>query len=156
MAHPEPRLDRGAQVAGAPGDAAVARQVGAARHHGLRGGPPPFVEGAGAGPVARARHARRVVAVGPVPERPAGRAGEPRRLPARRAVGRVGERRQAGAGPAVALAAGEAARIGRVAVGTDRQGCGHGGSSERKAAGTPRASDRSVTSSAGRYDLDAW
>ena len=70
---------------------------------GLRGGPPPFVEGAGAagaGPVARARHARRVVAVGPVPERPAGRAGEPRRLPARRAVGRAaGAGRRAPARP---------------------------------------------------------
>ena len=47
--------------------------------------------------------------------------------------------------------AGEAAQLGQVVVGADRQGCGHGGVSEDNAAGTPQAPDRSVTSSSGRY-----
>src|SRR4051794_17829591 len=106
---------------------------------------------AGAGPVAETLDAFRIVAVAPVPGRLAGHAGEPRRLLARQAVEGVGEREQAGADPAVALAAGEAAQLGRVVVGTDRQGCGHGGISEDNAAATPQAPDRSVTSSAGRY-----
>src|SRR4051795_4343597 len=67
------------------------------------------------------------------------------------AVGGVGERQQAGADPPAALAAGEAAQLGRVAVGADRQGCGHGGSSGKKASETPQAPDRSVISSSGRY-----
>ena len=39
------------------------------------------------------------------------------------------------------LAAGKAAQLGCVAVGADRQGCGHGGISEDNAAATPQASD---------------
>src|SRR3954452_20407844 len=101
--------------------------------------------------VAQALHALGVVAVHRVPERLPGHPGEPRRLLAGEAVERVGERQQAGADAPVALAAGEAAQLGRVAVGADRQGCGHGGSSGKKATETPQASDRSVTSSSGRY-----
>ena len=106
---------------------------------------------AGPGPVAQTFDALGIVAVDPVPERLPGHAGEPCRLLPGQAVERVGEREQAGADPAVALAAGEAAQLGRVAVGADRQGGGHGGSSGKKATETPQASDRSVTSSAGRY-----
>ena len=106
-------------------------------------------------PVAQALDVLGVVAVHPVPERLAGHAGELRRLLAGEAVERVGERQQAGADPTVALAAGEAAQLGRVAVGADRQGCRHGGSSGKKATETPQAPDRSVTSSAGRYETIA-
>src|SRR4051794_19265895 len=154
VADPEPLLDQTAQVAGAPGDAAVAPQVRAAEDERLERRLLAFVEGAGptgAGSVAQAFHALGVVAVHPVPERLAGHAGEPRRLLAGEALQRVGERQQAGADAPVALAAGEAAQLGRVVVGADRQGCGHGGISEDNAAGTPQAPDRSVTSSAGRY-----
>jgi len=90
--------------------------------------------------------------VDPVAERLAGHPGEPGRLLAGDAVQRVGERQQAGADAAIPLAAGKAAQLGRVAVGADRQGCGHGGISEKNAAETPQASDRSVTSSSGRYN----
>src|SRR4051812_32110848 len=103
--------------------------------------------------LAQALPAPLVVAVPPVPQRLAGHPGEPRRRLVRQAVESVGEREQAGADPAVALAVGEAAQLGRVAVGADRQGCGHGGSSGRKATATPQAPNRSVTSSAGRYEL---
>src|SRR4051794_24126058 len=154
-AHPEPLLDQGAQVAGAPGDAAVARQARAPEDQRLERGLLPLVQGAGpagAGPVAQAFHALGIVAMDPVPERLPSHPGEPGRLRAGEALQRVGERQQAGADAPVALAAGEAAQLGRVAVGADRQGCGHGGSSGKKATETPRAPDRSVTSSSGRYD----
>src|SRR5215218_1056658 len=81
----------------------------------------------------------------------AGYAGEPGGFLPWQAVERVGERQEAGADAAVALAAGEAAQLGRVAVGADRQGCGRGGISEKNAAETPQAPDRSVTNSSGRY-----
>jgi hypothetical protein len=155
VAHPEPRLDEGAQVAGAPGHAAVAPQVRAAQDERLERGLLPLVQGAGSagtGPVAQALDPFGVVAVDPIPERLPGHPGEPRGFLARQAVEGVGEREQAGADAAVALAAGEVAQLGRVAVGADRQGCGHGGISEDNAAGTPQAPDRSVTSSAGRYE----
>src|SRR3954471_18387685 len=154
VADPEPPLDEDAQVAGAPGDAAVAPQARAAQDERLERGLLPLIERAGTagtGPLAETFDAFRVVAVDPVPERLPGHAGEPRRLLAGEALQRVGEREQAGADAAVALAAGEAAQLGRVVVGTDRQGCGHGGSSGKKASETPPAPDRSVTSSAGRY-----
>src|SRR4051794_29687150 len=154
VADPEPLLDQGAQVAGAPGDAAVALEPRAPEDQRLERGLLTLVEGAGptgAGSVAQAFHAFSIVAVHPVPERLAGHAGEPGRLLAGDALQRVGERQQAGADAPVALAAGEAAQLGRVVVGADRQGCGHGGISEDNAAGTPQAPDRSVTSSSGRY-----
>jgi hypothetical protein len=154
VADPEAALDQGAQVAGAPGHAAVALQVRAPEDQCLEGGLPAFVQGAGSagtGPVPQALDPFRVVAVDPVAERLAGHPGEPRRFLAGNALQRVGERQEAGADAPVALAAGEAAQLGRVAVGADRQGCGHGGISEDNAAETPQASDRSVTSSAGRY-----
>jgi hypothetical protein len=154
VADPEPLLDEGAQVAGAPGDAAVAPQARAAQDERLERGLLTVVEGAGpagAGSVAQALHALGIVAVDPVPERLPGHAGEPRRLLAGETLQRVGERQQAGADAPVALAAGEAAQLGRVAVGADRQGCGHGGSSGKKASETPQAPDRSVISSSGRY-----
>src|SRR4051794_10770129 len=154
VADPEPLLDQTAQVAGAPGDAAVAPQVRAAQDERLERRLLAFVERAGAAgprPVAQALDVLGVVAVHPVPERLAGHAGEPGRLLAGEAFQRVGEREQAGADPTIALAAGEAAQLGRVAVGADRQGCRHGGTSEDNAAETPQAPDRSVTSSAGRY-----
>jgi hypothetical protein len=56
----------------------------------------------------------------PVAEGLAGHAGEPCRLLAGDALQRVGEREQPGADPAIPLAAGEAAQLGRVAVGADR------------------------------------
>jgi hypothetical protein len=154
VADPEPFLDQGAQVAGAPGDAAVAFEARAAQDERLERRLPAFVQGAGATgarPVVQALDTLRVVAVHPVAERLPGHAGELRRLLAGEAVERVGERQQAGADPTVALAAGEAAQLGRVAVGADGQGCGHGGISEDNAAGTPQAPVRSVTTSAGRY-----
>src|SRR4051794_715568 len=154
VADPEPLLDQTAQVAGAPGDAAVPSQVRAAEDECLERRLLAFVERAGAAgprPVAQALDVLGIVAVHPVPERLPGHAGELRRLLAGEAVERVGERQQAGADPTVALAAGEAAQLGRVAVGADGQGCGHGGISEDNAAGTPQAPVRSVTTSAGRY-----
>src|SRR4051794_342402 len=60
VAHPEPRLDQGAQVAGAPGHAAVAPQVRAAQDQRLERGLLPLVQGAGSagtGPVAQAGEA---------------------------------------------------------------------------------------------------
>src|SRR5215218_25328 len=134
VADPEAALDQGAQVAGAPGDAAVALQLGPLEDQRLEGGLLPLVErarSAGAGPVTQAFHALGVVAVHPVAERLPGHAGEPSCLLAWQAVERVGEREQAGADAPVALAAGEAAQLGRVAVGADRQRCGHGGISRR-------------------------
>jgi len=124
VAHPEPLLDQGAQVAGAPGDAAVPLQVRAAQDQGLQGGLTTFVEGAwptGPRPVAEALDPFGVVAVDPIPERLPGHAGEPGRLLARQAVERVGEREQAHADPTVALAMGEPAQLGRVAVLADGQ-----------------------------------
>src|SRR5215210_3490116 len=124
VAHPEAALDQPAQVTGAPGDAAVALELRAAQDQRLEGGQlPALVERAGpAGsrPVAQALHAFGIVAVDPVAEGLPGHPGEPGRLLARQAVERGGEREQAGADPAVPLAAGEAAQLGRVAVGADR------------------------------------
>jgi len=90
--------------------------------------------------------------VHPAAERPAGHPGEPRGFLPRQAVEGIGARQQAGADATVALAAGEAAQPGRVAVGADRRGCGRGGISEDNAAETAQAPDRSVTSSSGRSD----
>src|SRR4051794_22265069 len=109
VADPEPPLDEDAQVAGAPGDAAVALEARAAEDERLERGLLPLIERAGTagtGPLAETFDAFRVVAVHPVPERLPGHAGEPRRLLARQAVERVGEREQAGADAAGALAAG--------------------------------------------------
>jgi hypothetical protein len=144
VADPEALLDQGAQVAGAPCHAAVPLQVRAAQDEGLERGLPTLIERAGpagAGPVAQAVEPFRVVAVDPVAERLAGHPGEPCGLLPRQAVERVGERQQASADAPVALAAGKAAQLGCVAVGADRQGCGHGGISEDNAAATPQASD---------------
>src|SRR4051794_41452605 len=69
VADPEPFLDQGAQVAGAPGDAAVAFEARAAQDERLGGRLLAFVQGAGATgarPVAQARHTLRVGAVDPV------------------------------------------------------------------------------------------
>src|SRR3954447_17553788 len=93
-----------------------------------------------------------VVAADPVAERLAGHPGEPCGFLPRQAVERVGERQQAGADATVALAAGEAAQLGRVAVLADGERCRHGGVSETNTAATPQASDRSVTISPGWYD----
>src|ERR671912_1308826 len=63
VADPEAALDQGAQVAGAPGDAAVALQLGPLEDQRLEGGLPPLVErarSAGAGPVAQTLHPFRV------------------------------------------------------------------------------------------------
>ena len=46
VAHPEAALDQRAQVAGAPGDAAVALQLRAPQDQALQGGLPALVEGA--------------------------------------------------------------------------------------------------------------
>src|SRR4051794_18556210 len=106
VADPEPLLDQTAQVAGAPGDAAVASQVRAAEDERLERRLPALVERAGAArprPVAQALDVLGIVAVDPVAERLPGHAGEPRRLLAGEALQRVGEREQAGADPAIAL-----------------------------------------------------
>jgi hypothetical protein len=95
VADREPLLDQGAQVAGAPGHAAVALQVRAAQDQGLERGLLAFAQGArsaGPRPVAQAPHAFGVVAVDPIAERLAGHAGEARRLLAGDALERVGER----------------------------------------------------------------
>jgi hypothetical protein len=54
-----------------------------------------------------------------VPEHLAGHPGEPRGFLVRQVVEGVGEREQAGDDPAVVLAAGEAAQLGRVAAEAD-------------------------------------
>jgi hypothetical protein len=144
VADPEALLDQGAQVAGAPRHAAVPLQVRAAQDERLEGGLPTLIERAGparAGPVAQAVEPLRVVAVDPVAERLAGHPGEPGRLLAGDALQRVGERQQASADATIALAAGKTAQLGGVAVGTDRQGCGHGGISKDNATATLQASD---------------
>jgi hypothetical protein len=89
--------------------------------------------------------------VDPVAEGLPGHPGEPCRLLAGHTFERVSQGEEAGADAAVALTTGEAAQLGRVAVGADRQGCGHGGISEKNAAETPQAPERSVTNSSGRY-----
>ena len=86
------------------------------------------------GPIPELLSPFRVVAMTPVPERLAGHPGKPRRLLVRRllagdALQRVRQRQQAGADTAVALMAGQPAQLGRAAVGADRQGSRHGGSS---------------------------
>jgi hypothetical protein len=131
VAHAEAPLDHGAQVTQAPRDAAVAREPGASQDQRLEGGLLPVVERAGtagARPVAQALDACLVVPVDPVAERLAGHAGEPRRLLARQAFQRIGQREQPGADPTVALAAGEPTQFGRAAVGADRQRCRHAAS----------------------------
>jgi len=132
VADAEAALGEGAQVPDAPGDAAVALQPRTPEDQGLERGLAALVQGAGAagpGPVAQARDALGVVAVHPVPERLACHPGELGRPLARQAVERVGQRQQPGAHPAVVFAAGEPAQLGRVTVGADRQGRGHGSSS---------------------------
>jgi len=148
VADAEATLDHIAQVAGTPGDAAgvpsraqpglgwaaVALKLGALEDQRLERGLLAFVQGAGAagtGPIAQALDTLLVVAVDPVPERLPGHPGEPCRFLTGQAVQRVGERQQPGAEPTVTLAAGEPAQFGRVALGADRQRCGHGGISER-------------------------
>src|SRR5688572_2016032 len=133
VAHPKAALDQGAQVAGAPGHAAVTLKVRAPEDQCLKGRLLAVVQGAGSagpGPVAQALHALRVVAVDPVAECLPGHAGKARGFLPGQAVERVGERQQAGTDAAVALAAREAAQLDRVMVGADRQGCGHGGISK--------------------------
>ena len=73
------------------------------------------------------------------------------RLLAEDALQRIGKREQPGTDPAVALAAGEAAQFGRIAVGTDRQRGRHGGISEDNATKTPQPPNRSVTNSSDWY-----
>jgi hypothetical protein len=144
VAHAEAALDQGAQVAGPPGDTAVALQLRAPEDQRLEGRLLTLIEctrAAGAGPVPQALDALGIVAVDPVAEGLPGHAGEPCRFLPRQAVKRVGEREQASADAPVALAASEAAQLCRVAVGADRQGCGHGGFSRKNAAETPQASD---------------
>ena len=58
----------------------------------------------------------------PVAKRLPGHPREPCRFLAGQAVERVGQSKQAGADTAVALAAGEPAQLGCIAVGADRQG----------------------------------
>jgi hypothetical protein len=128
VADPEAALDQGAQVAGAP-------EPGALEDQGLERGLLALVERAGpagAMPVAQALKALGVVAVHPVTEGPPGHPGEPGRLLPRQAVERVGERKQAGADPAVPLAAGETAQLGRVVIAADRQRSRHGGIAEKE------------------------
>ena len=75
---------------------------------------------AAAVPVPQALDALLVVAVHPIPERLPGHPGEPGRFLARQAVQRVGQGKQAGADPTVALAAGEPPQLAGVTVGADR------------------------------------
>src|SRR4051794_30043060 len=77
---------------------------------------------AGSRPVAQALDTLLVVAVHPVAKRLPGHSGEPRCFLSGQAVERVGQSKQAGADPTVALAAGETAQLGRVVVGADHQG----------------------------------
>src|SRR4051794_20214402 len=151
VADPEPPLDEDAQVAGAPGDAAVALEARAAEDERLERGLLPLIERAGTagtGPLAETFDAFRVVAVDPVPERLPGHAGEPRRLLAGEALQRVGEREQAGADAAVALAAGEAAPLGRGVGGTGRERGGARGSPRGKDPPKPPAPRPTLTPSA--------
>ena len=60
-------------------------------------------------------------------------------------------REKPGPDAAVTLAAAEAAQLGRIAAGADRQGRGHGGVSDKNATRTPQMPNRSITSSSGRY-----
>jgi len=123
VADPEAALDQGAQVAGAPGDAAVALQVWTSEDQRLEGSLLAFVQGArpaGAGPVAQAFYALGIVAVDPVAESLAGHSGASCGFLPGQTVKRIGEREQARADAAVALAAGEPAQLGGVAGGPDR------------------------------------
>jgi hypothetical protein len=143
-------LDQDAEVAGAPGDAAIPLEPGALEDKRLESGLLTLVQGAGpagTGPVAQALHTLRIVAVHPIPERLAGHPGEPGRFFAGQAVERVGQGEQPGADPTVALAAGQVAQLSRIAVGPDWQGGGHRGISERNATATPQRPKRSVTTS---------
>ena len=114
VAHPEAALDQLAQVAGAPGDAAVALQLRAPQDQALQGRLPALVERAGPArprPVAQALDALRVVAVHPVAQGLPVHAGGPRRLLPAHPVQRVGQRQQARADPPVPLAARQRAQL---------------------------------------------
>src|SRR5689334_10316716 len=83
VADAEAALDQLAQVAGAPGDAAVALQPRTPQDEALQGGLPPLVERARPArprPVAQALDPFRVVAVHPVAQGLPVHAGGPRRL----------------------------------------------------------------------------
>jgi hypothetical protein len=125
VADAEATLDHIAQVAGAPGDAAVLVQVRAAQDKRLERSLLALVQGtgtAGSRPVPQALDTLLVVAVDPVAKCLPGHPREPRCFLARQAVECVGQSKQAGADPTVALAAGEPAQLGCIMVGVDRQG----------------------------------
>jgi hypothetical protein len=125
VADPEPLLDHVAEVTGTPGDAAVLFQVRAAQDKRLERSLLALVQGtgtAGSRPVPQALDTLLVVAVDPIAKRLPGHSGEPRCFLSRQAVERVGQSKQAGADPTTALAAGEPAQLGCIAVGADRQG----------------------------------
>src|SRR5215213_6058787 len=106
VAHPEAALDQGAQVAGAPGDAAVALELRAPEDQRLERRLPALVQAARpsrARPVAQAVDALGVVAVDPVPQRLPVHARGPRRRAPAHAVQGVGQGEQAAADPSVPL-----------------------------------------------------
>jgi len=118
-------FDHVAEVASAPGDAAVLFQVRAAQDKRLERSLLALVQGTGAAgsrPVPQTLDILLVVAVDPIAKRLPGHPREPCRFLAGQAVERVGQGEQAGADPTVALAAGEPAQLGCIAVGADRQG----------------------------------
>jgi len=128
VAYPETLFDQATQVAGAPGDAAVALEIRASENEGLERGLLTFAQAAvptGARPIAQASHALGVVAVHPVGEGLAGHAREPGRLLARDIFQCVGERHETGADTTVPLVAGQAAQLGRAPVAANWQGCWH-------------------------------
>ena len=125
VADAEATFDHVAEVASAPGDAAVLFQVRAAQDKRLEHSLLALVQGtgtAGSRPVPQALDTLLVVAMDPVAKRLPGHPREPCRFLAGQAVERVGQGEQAGADPTVALAAGEPAQLGCIAVGADRQG----------------------------------
>ena len=125
VADAEATFDHVAEVASAPGDAAVLFQVRAAQDKRLERGLLTLVQStraAGSRPIPQALDTLLVVAVHPVAKRLSGHPGEPCRFLAGQAVQRVGQGEQTGADPTVTLAAGEPTQLGCIAVGADRQG----------------------------------
>src|SRR4051812_20495298 len=155
VAHPEAALDQLAQVAGAPGDAAVPLQLGAPQDQALQGRLTALVERAGTArprPVAQALDPFRVVAVHPVAQGLPVHAGRPRRLVPAHPVQGVGQRQQAATHPPVPLAARHRAQLRGRPPRRDRHGDHGPGSRLAIPARSAGRSPSQVKTSCGRYE----
>src|SRR3954464_8833199 len=158
VAHAEAALDQPAQVAGAPGDAAVALQPRAPQDQALQGRLPALVQGAGSAgprPVAQALDPSRVVAVHPVAQGLPVHAGRPRRLVPAHPVQGVGQRQQAATHPPVPLAARHRAQLRGRPPRRDRHGDHGPGSRLAIPARSAGRSPSQVKTSYGRYQSRA-